>query len=346
MFSRILVEEAFIDHPTTLGILSFFKKEPIVIDKIEDIFGRVKKPYLQKRKTLQLLIGRKKGQLIKLAPNAYGFDKGAKHYYFIHAYNCIYECQYCYLQGYFNSPDIVLFLNHEEIIKEMEAIVHQEIIQQKIVQQHGVNENKTIWFHAGEFSDSLALSHLSDELKWYWSFLEKYPQNVFLELRTKSNNLKALKKLPPLKNAIVTYSLSPSESAELYDKKAPSIKVRLKSIKTLSDKNFQLGFHFDPIFYTQDLELQYGELIKQLAELTNWKNVNYISLGVVRFTEGVYKEVKKNYPLSEITAQKLVKTADNLWRYPKIEREWVFQTIKKLLVANRFPEEKIYFCME
>ena len=99
MFNTVFVEKD--QYQSAQELLSKIKYRDLkVIDKIEDIWGRVKKPYLQKRTTLNLFIGRKKGQLLKEAPSAYGVGS-EKHFYYIHAYNCIYECEYCYLHFYF-----------------------------------------------------------------------------------------------------------------------------------------------------------------------------------------------------------------------------------------------------
>ncbi|MEL6821384.1 MAG: hypothetical protein AAFP70_06475, partial [Calditrichota bacterium] len=107
MFECLFLEEQVKDNKYAMRILEAFPDVPVRdIRKVEDVFGRVKKPYLQKRTNLNLFIGRKEGNLVKEAPDAYGLD-GEPHFYFIHAYNCIYECEYCYLQGYFNSPDLV-----------------------------------------------------------------------------------------------------------------------------------------------------------------------------------------------------------------------------------------------
>ena len=39
-------------------------------------------------------------------------------------------------------------------------------------QKEIINAGKKIWFHAGEFSDSLALSHLTQEVEVYYDFLK------------------------------------------------------------------------------------------------------------------------------------------------------------------------------
>ncbi len=330
MFQKILVEKNILHHPNTKKILNNLKDPHIeIIESYEDYWGKVKKPYLQKRDNLFLFLAKKKGQLIKKTPDAYGTD-GDNHFYFIHAYNCIYECEYCYLQGYFHTPDLVLFVNHDEIINEMARIS---------------KNYPSVWFHAGEFSDSLALSHITDEFDIYWDFFKKN-KNAKLELRTKSVNIKNIMNKEPLENIITTFSLSSSQSSKEHDLKTPSTNARLKALKKLSDKGFQLGIHFDPIIYQENLEKNYDKLISDLLEKVNIDLINYFSIGVVRFTENVYKEVKKNYPSSKIHLGPYTKSFDEKIRYSRPTREWMLSKIKDLLIKNGIENKKIYLCME
>ncbi len=332
MFSRILVEKEVLGFPQTQFILDRFKNIPVKeIDQIDDIFGRVKKPYLQKREDLQLFLGKKRGTKIKLAPDAYGLA-GEPHYYFIHAYNCIYECEYCYLQGHFHSPDIVLFLNHDEIGSEIE----------KEIQSH---EGRPIWFHAGEFSDSLALTHLTGELPFYFNLFKKYPQ-AKLELRTKSANIKELLKLDPLPNIITSFSLSPAHRIKNTDLKTPSLKGRLAAMKSLAEKGHRLGIHFDPVIHEDNFEACYQELIKEICDSIPLDSIQYISIGVVRFTNNVFHQVKKNYPQSELLAAEFTSSFDGKVRYPRPFRLWILGKIKDLCLQNGISEGKIYLCME
>lgn len=331
MFKRIFVEKKVIDHKITQNILSKFKTiEPELIDKVEDIWGRVKKPYLQKRDNLNLFIGRKEGALIKEAPPAYG--KGSEpHYYFVHAYNCIYECEYCYLQGYFNTPDIVLFVNHEDIISEMEKLT--------------LKTNGPLWFHAGEFSDSLALSHLTDEFSYYFDFFKKY-KNAFLEFRTKSVNIKKLLNYEPLENIFVSFSLSPEKNVKEHDLKTPPLKLRLKAIEELYKKGFKIGIHLDPVIYKDDFKESYQELLSDLNKHIPISEISYISIGVVRFTKDVYFETKKNYPESTLLQGEFIKSFDNKVRYNRPMRMWILNSLKDLSLSYNIASERVYLCME
>lgn len=329
MWNKIYLEKKLKNHPRAEAIISKLKLEVIEIDDYRDFWGKSKKPYLLKRDTLNLFISEKKGQTVKLAPDAYG-KAGEPHYYFVHAYNCIYECQYCYLQGYFNTPDIVLFINHEEILGEMK----------KVLDSH---PETSVWFHAGEFSDSLALTHLTGELELYHKFCEENPRAI-IELRTKSVNVKALKTLKPLDNFIVSFSLSPEKVARRIDEKTPSIKARVKVMEELSSLGFSIAAHFDPIIY-QD---QFRELYKDL--LQSMSNINpkllYLSLGVVRFTKDVYREVERNYPDSLIHATTMIKSFDNKIRYSRPLRNWILSSVFDEAVGHGVRKERIYLCME
>ncbi|GAB4016408.1 MAG: hypothetical protein Fur0010_16170 [Bdellovibrio sp.] len=331
MFSRILVENDCFERPIVQTLRERFSNiEFKSIDKIENYFGRVKKPYLEKRNELQLFIGKKRGELVKEAPPAYGLS-GEPHYYYVHSYNCIYECEYCYLQGHFDSPDLVWFINHEEIIEEMKGVLSRY--------------QERVWFHAGEFSDSLALSHLTNELSEFHQFFREYPRAQW-ELRTKSVNIKEILKLGPLPNLYVSFSLSPEEESRAIDLKTPGLKARLEAMKKLAVEKFQLGIHFDPIVYSDDFLTKYQKLIQQICDHQMNEQIAYISLGVVRFTKDVYHQVQKNYPNSIIHSSEFIKGSDNKIRYPRPMRLWMLQKVKSLCIEAGIDEEKIYLCME
>lgn len=329
MWNEVYLEESLSDHPRARAIVSKLKKKPLLIPSYNDIWGRSKKPYLQKRDTLNLFIARKEGQLLKLAPDAYG-KAGEPHYYFIHAYNCIYECQYCYLQGYFNTPDIVLFINHEEIIAAMEDELKKHL-------------DTHVWFHAGEFSDSLALTHLTGELELYHEFCKKNPKAI-IELRTKSVNIRELEKLSPLTNFIISFSLSPKEMAQKIDLKTPGTESRIKAMQALMRQGWKIGAHFDPIIYEDNFKESYQELVSSMTEIL--AQLEYLSLGVVRFTKDVYREMERNYPDSLIHSGPMVKSFDGKVRYHRPMRMWMMNTIKELCIQKGLSAEKIYLCME
>jgi spore photoproduct lyase len=331
MFNKVFVEKDQKDLAYTQGILSRLpgKFELVEIDNLDDYWGRSKKPYLQKREKLNLYIGQKKGELVKEAPFAYGYGK-EKHFYFIHAYNCIYECDYCYLQGYFQTPDLVLFTNHDAIINSMQEIT---------------NKYPDCWFHAGEYSDSLALSHITREWDKYFDFFKRNP-NAKLEIRTKSVNVKVLLEQNPLPNVIISFTLGSEAHTKNHDLKTPPLKTRLKAMQKLDQKGFELGIHLDPLVYTPNFESDYQHMLQELTKHIDVTRLHYVSIGVVRFTKDVHKEVQQNYSDSMIFATPMNKSFDGKIRYNRPMRYWMMNKVKSLCIDTGIDSQIIYLCME
>ncbi len=75
-------------------------------------------------------------------------------------------------------------------------------------------------------------------------------------------------------------------------------------------------------------------------------HIEYISVGVVRFTKDVFNQVKMNYPESELLAEELIKSDDGKVRYPRPMRLWMLQTVKEALIHQGAIKDRVYLCME
>ena len=333
MFERVFVEQESLAHPRTRNILARFPHLPVkTIPRIEDVWGRVKRPYLHKRSDLNLFIGTKRGELVKPTPPAYG-DTSGPHFYYVHAYNCLYECSYCYLQGYFHTPDLVIFINHEEIGS---AIVR------KIKE---TPEGQTPWFHAGEYSDSLALSSLTQEIPFYVDIFRQHPR-AKLELRTKSANVVPVLECSPLPNVITTFSLSPEAHIRRFDLKTPPLNARLKSMNKLQQAGHPLGIHFDPVIHEEKTIELYRDLFDTLNEQLILADIQYFSLGILRFTKDVHRQVRKNYPEEPLFAGGNTGFDGKIRQLPLFQRKQLYSTLVDMLMEQGVPREQIYLCME
>src|SRR5690606_29818284 len=150
----------------------------------------------------------------------------------------------------------------------------------------------------------------------------------------------------PSDNIFVSFTLSSVEGAKAFDYKCPSITHRLNAIKQLVEHGYYIGIHLDPIIYHEGFETEYEQLLLKLKKNLPDEKLGYISIGVVRFTKDVHKEVLKNYPESSMHKQDLVKSFDGKIRYNRTMRMWILNTVKNLCINNSYSEEKIYLCME
>ncbi len=332
-FEHVFVEKQLRNDPYAKALLQKLKHLPVTeIESYDSTWGKVRVPYLDKRKGLKVFIAKKKGQLIKQTPPAYGTSDGI-HYYFIHAYNCPYECQYCYLQGYFQTPHLVFFVNHDEILDEMQKVVDQEKSQQNI------------WFHAGEFSDSLALSHLTNELPTYWKFFLKNPQS-FLEIRSKSANISALLELPSAPNIICSFSFSGPDQIQRYEKGTAPFKARLSSLEKLAKMGHSIAIHFDPLVYQEHWREDFTKALNALATRGLVSKIRYCSLGVIRFPQDIAQQVEKNYSDSDLFNSPMETSSSGMKRYPYPLRRAFLREIYQLCLSSGFQERQLYFCME
>lgn len=140
--------------------------------------------------------------------------------------------------------------------------------------------------------------------------------------------------------------MSPKEKIEKHDLKTPPLKHRLKKIKELYEQGYKIGIHLDPIIYEDDFKTVYANFLEDLNKSIPIKKIEYISIGVVRFTPDVFKEVQKNYPNSQIHKEELVKSDNNLVRYNKPMRMWILNTVKELVLSYNIDASKVYLCME
>ena len=344
LFSRIFIEKEALAYPLSQKIIASLSGDIIEIDELNQIFGRQTIPFNSKHGELDLFLAVKKGLFVKEAPNAYGYspNQDCKHYYFLHSFNCIYRCHYCYLQGYFNSPDVVIFVNRNAILDA----VKQTILQCQKNQQVG-------YFYSGEFSDSLALSNVSHEIEDYLTFFAKYENQDFspiLELRTKSINIQSLIKSRAVpQNVIIAYSLASELSIKLFEEKTPSLESRLLSIEKLIKKGYRVAIHLDPIIALSEEQIEngYKELFEKLTSIENfYSKLAYMSVGCLRFSKKSYRNVKKNYFFSPMFSENFQSNDDNMKRYSPAMKEKILGTVERLALKHSIKKSQIYRSME
>ena len=202
LVALIYIEESVRHHPRVRRIRERLGGANVVYcERYGEVFNpRAQNFRLQKRNPA-LILARKTDPLLMDAPGAYNVGGGAN-FYFSHMLNCIYDCRYCFLQGMFRSAHYVVFVNYEDF---------DEAIASKI-ELFGADEE--IWFYSGYDCDSLAYEPVTRFAQHFIPLFERYP-NAFLELRTKSTQIRCLLDRAPSNNVIVAFSLADTFSVWL-----------------------------------------------------------------------------------------------------------------------------------
>jgi len=330
---KVYIEENSLDFPLTHRILENLKQLPQEI--IPNSQGLLRKLKDSRDMTGEgkkyLLITKQKGNFIKPCPCTPHYI-GCNYFIINLVLNCPLDCSYCILQDYLSNPFITVFANLEDLWKELDIFL-------------GKRKKKYLRIGTGELGDSLVLDHItknSSDLIAY--FREK--EGAFLELKTKSIEIKNILNLEPAENIIISWSLNSFRIAKEEEKDAPSVEERIKAAELVSEKGFHLGFHFDPLVRHPGWEEDYAEVVKILLKTVNPAKISWISLGSLRFPPSLKTLIKERFPHTRIIYDEFIKGKDGKLRYFKPLRLELYQKIIEFIKAWGGDKIPLYFCME
>jgi len=307
VIDTIYIEEEIRDHPRTRIICDQFSRaRRIHCGHYGEIFNRkAQNPRLQKRKPA-LILAVKKGKKVHAVPAGYGIGH-AHNYYFSHMLNCLYDCRYCFLQGMFNSAHYVLFVNHEEF---QEAILTLE-------QKHG----ESCCFFSGYDCDSLAMDSTTRFTESFMPFFREGLRHSWLELRTKSVNVKPVLDQEPFERCVVAFSMTPMEFSRALEHGVPPLKSRLKIMSRLQDAGWNVGVRIDPLLYHSSFKIIYDRFFKQLFLHLDPGQLHSVSIGSFRVPVGMFRKMEKLHPDTPLFAGPLEKRSSMVRYADDLERE-------------------------
>ncbi len=318
MFSTLYIEEAIRSHPRTRKILRRFKGRTVVECRhYGELLNLKSQNFRLQKKQPALILAEKRGKKILPAPS--GYDIGARYnYYFSHVLNCVYDCRYCFLQGMYQSAHSVLFVNYEDFIDN---------IRQQALSHH----DEAVHFFSGYDGDSLALEPLSSFSDFFISSLRNIP-NIWLELRTKSTQVRSLLTLEPWSQCIVAFSFTPEDVSNALEHGVPEIKQRLDAIDKLQQKGWPIGLRLDPLIDSENFEQQYQGLLQQLFSVINADNIHSVSFGAFRVPEDFYAQMARLYPEERLFAFSMEKR-DGMVSYRRLREQNMRDAIREMLLG-------------
>lgn len=284
-FSHIYVEKKILDNKNTLEILSKFRDAKIIeIDNYKEVFSSNNQDFhLQKLGQNLILASNKPNMIYEGAVVCEDFEND-NFYYTSSIINCVYDCEYCYLQGVYSSGNIVIFVDIEKVFEEVEELY---------------NKLKSLYLCVSYDTDLLAIENIcSFSEKWYHFIKDK--KNLKIELRTKSANIDKFLNLDVLDNFIIAFTLSPEGIALKNEKYTASLKNRVKAIKELQNKGWKVRICIDPLIYIDDFEKNYSEMIEYLFSEIDKNKVIDVSIGVFRTSKEYLKKMRNQNKKSEI----------------------------------------------
>lgn len=323
-FSHIYIEEDAMNHPNTLKIINKFKNSKIIkISHYKDVFSRKNQDFPSQKKSQNLILAIKKDHLIYKGASVCE-DFGNKNFYYTSSImNCIYDCEYCYLQGMYTSANIVIFVNIEDIFNEVSKLLNKF----------------PVYLCISYDTDLLAFENILGYTR-KWINFAKNNKNLTIELRTKSANINAIADIPSIDNFILAWTLSPDFIIKNYEHRTASLDRRLENIKIAQDLNWNIRLCFDPMIYIKNYKKYYKELIEKTFSVINKDKICEISIGVFRVSSEYLKIIRKQRYDSPIVNFPFV-TNNKVCSYNKnLINEMT--TYLNNLILNYVPKHKIF----
>lgn len=287
-FSHLYVEKDLLGQPHaehTEALLGRFPKSQVIeVDSYAQITQRRSASWNEQKRVPKLVLALKRGQLLypcsDVAPN-FGSEN---FYYAVPMQNCLYDCEYCYLQGMYTSAHLVYFVNQTEMI---EAVKRKS------------EELGSLYLCIAYDNDILALENVFQVAGTWIEGLRSQPK-VTVEIRTKSANFRALSKLTPSPNIILAWTLSPSRIVKLYEAKTPPLELRLNSMISALEAGWRVRLCLDPLLPIKGWKEHYGQLFELLDSKLAWDKLEDACFGLFRMPKQFLRQAKKARPDSSL----------------------------------------------
>lgn len=322
----IYVEKEALDLPQTKKILEKYKNiKPIIIDNYKNIFD---KNYTNLDIKKSLILANLKSKAVTEAPSGYGHTLSS--FFFKTGLNCVFDCSYCYLKWAFKNENMVLFLNYEDIKKE---------ISEKISDLKKDFPETTHWFYSWDYSDIVWIDNLSWFCSEFIPFFENFWENIMMEIRTKSANIKPFLDLWFIpKNTEISFSLNPQILIEKYEKWTSSLEKRVDAINILLSKWFKVWVRFLPILPVKNWKEIYKEFIEYIEKNIDMQKIYSSFASGLLYTKKDYNKMLQKYPELDILYMLELENSD-FYRESKKFRTEVYEMFKKL-------DKRCIFCLE
>jgi len=332
--SKLNPKKIFIEKSAKTSYLknnfkAFFSEAKFIeIESLKKFISENKNPGIagyNKRRDAIFLIN-EKHDFFKKCPCTKG-AKGCGYHVFNLGFGCIFDCTYCYLQEYNNSPGLIFPVNLDKYFEEFSSY-----------------KRPGMRIGTGEFSDSLMLDHITGYSSSIIEFFRGH-SNVTFEFKTKSSNISNLLKAKHAGNIVVSWSVNPQKIIDKNEFFTASLDERLASAEKCAKTGYKIGFHFDPVIYFKGWEQEYAKVIGLIFSKIKPEEIAWISIGTFRFKPELKTIIENRFPENEILDAELLLGYDNKLRYPDGLRIEIYKFL--LGELKKYSKKMlVYLCME
>ncbi|MEJ2246739.1 MAG: DNA photolyase [Acidobacteriota bacterium] len=326
---HVYVDVQVAHHPVVSAFSRHLSTEPEIMEDPSALYRSIKKagdPWARGKELL--LLTRNKGAFLKACPGTREYTCCGYQILHIGSY-CTMDCSFCILQSYFHPPILQYFVNHEDLMSELDHAFGQP----------GIHRMGT-----GEFTDSLIWEQWSDLTP---RLIRRFSgqSRAVLELKTKTTAVQRLQGLPHNRKTIIAWSLNTPRVIATQERGTASLKSRLRAAAQCRSWGYPLAFHFDPLVIYPGCEDEYRLVLEELFTALSPKDIVWISMGTFRFMPALKPVIEQRFPRSKIVYGEFIPGLDGKMRYFKPLRTALYRFMAQS-IDRLAPGLTTYLCME
>ncbi len=323
-FSHLYVESDVWDHPLTTAVSQRFPKSVRVpIERYTELTQQRSAVWgVQKRSPKLVLAKKRTGLLYEVGDVAPSFGH-ANFYYSVPMQNCLYDCEYCYLQGMYTSAHLVIFVNQGEL--------HQAA-------WNKAEELGDLYLCIAYDNDLLAFEGIVPLVRGWVDALRKQPKAT-LEVRTKSANARALAEVEPASNVLLAWTLSPASVVRRFEAKTPPLTARLQALEAALDQGWRVRLCFDPLLPVDRWKTDYQGLLEELDARKLWERIEDVSYGLFRMNRDYLRQARKARPDSVLLRNATLREERGLFTLAQEQQSELLQWFGNELRQRLAPEQ-------
>ena len=327
-FSHIYIENQAKGYPLTkIALQKFSKCKIIEVEHYKDIFNKVGQDFQIQKSSMKLILAKKTEPFLYPASEMVQEFGSPNVFYNTPILNCLYNCDYCFLQGMYSSGNMVIFVNEDDFMdsikKKMELL---DVLVNPMIVSISYN------------TDILAMENIIP-MASRWIEFAKTQKDLIIEIRTKSALFSLINNINPSKNIILSWTLSPEVVAKEYESTSPPFRSRLLSAKAALKKGWPVRLCFDPVILFDGWYDVYNDFFNEVFNEIDPIKVRDVTAGVFRMNKDFYKRIKRREPSSKLFYDNY-EVNNGVVTIDKKKRTDSLSKLKELL-TNFMPESKI-----
>jgi spore photoproduct lyase len=237
------------------------------IDDAQRFFKRPAQDFSRQKRAPRLILARKSAPfLYRGTERIASFGRERSVYYNDMVRNCLFDCDYCFLQGMHRSANVLVNVNIEDYLAA--------------VDDH-LRTGESLYLSISYLTDLLGFER-SFGLARHWIEAARTRPDLEVEIRTKSDGFAALTDVAPHDGVILTWSLSPDAVARRSEAGTAAFAQRVLDARRAASLGWRVRICFDPVIVAEGWRHHYGDAVEQLFRRVPAEAIEEVSFGVFR----------------------------------------------------------------